>query len=73
APARLALANAGYSRLAQLVNASAKELREWHGRGPKAFEVLGRRLAEKGRGVGSPNADFLPQNVENPSTASTWR
>lgn len=48
APAHRALTNAGYTRLAQLVNASAEEVRAWHGMGPKAFEVLRRRLAEEG-------------------------
>jgi hypothetical protein len=45
---RRALTNAGYTRLGQLVNASAKEVRELHGMGPKAFEVLRRRLADQG-------------------------
>ncbi|HEY1989503.1 MAG TPA: hypothetical protein VGG43_08570 [Acidimicrobiales bacterium] len=54
APARRALTNAGYTRLAQLVNASANEVREWHGMGPKAFEWLRRRLAEGGLGFADP-------------------
>jgi hypothetical protein len=54
APARRALVNAGYTRLAQLVNASGKEVRAWHGMGPKAFEVLRHRLAEEGLSFADP-------------------
>jgi hypothetical protein len=51
---RRALTNAGYTRLAQLVNASATDFRAWHGMGPKAREVLRRRLAEEGLAVADP-------------------
>jgi hypothetical protein len=54
APARRALTNAGYTRLAQLANVSANEVREWHGMGPKACEVLRRRLAEEGLSFADP-------------------
>jgi len=48
APARRALTDAGYMRLGQLVTATQKEVRDLHGMGLKAFEVLRRRLVERG-------------------------
>lgn len=48
APARRALTNAGYTRLAELAEVSGSEIRQLHGMGPKAFEVLRRRLSEQG-------------------------
>jgi hypothetical protein len=48
APARRALARAGYRTLADLDGASTAALARLHGMGPKALEVLKARLAEHG-------------------------
>lgn len=48
APARRALANAGYSRLEQLATVREDEIRRLHGIGPTALEQLRRALSVKG-------------------------
>lgn len=48
APARRALAAAGYSRLEQLAAVSEAQLLRLHGMGPKAVEQLRRALAAEG-------------------------
>ena len=48
APARRALAAAGYSRLEQLAELTEAELRQLHGMGPKAIEQLRLALAARG-------------------------
>ena len=48
APARRALAGAGYTRLAQLSQVSEAELKQLHGIGPNALATLRRALASKG-------------------------
>jgi len=48
APARRALANAGYVNLEQLTAARASDLRQLHGMGPKALGLLRSALAEQG-------------------------
>jgi hypothetical protein len=48
APARRALAAAGYVRLEQLTQARESELRRLHGMGPKALEALRQALAARG-------------------------
>jgi hypothetical protein len=48
APARRALAGAGYARLEQLTRVSEAEVRKLHGMGPKALEQLRRALAARG-------------------------
>ena len=48
APARRALAAAGYTRLAQLTAVSEAELLALHGMGPKALEQLREALAAIG-------------------------
>jgi len=48
APARRALAAAGYTTLAQLTAVTEQELRQLHGMGPKAIEQLRAALAEHG-------------------------
>jgi hypothetical protein len=48
APARRALANAGYTRLEQLVTLSRRELGALHGIGPTAVTALRAALAERG-------------------------
>ena len=50
APARRALAAAGYERLDQLAGAREADLLRLHGMGPKAMEQLRRALAERGLG-----------------------
>ncbi|WP_329125794.1 DNA-binding protein [Streptomyces sp. NBC_01465] len=48
APAERALANAGYTGLAQLAGVSEKELKKLHGMGPKALGILREALAAEG-------------------------
>jgi hypothetical protein len=48
APARRALAQAGYSRLEQLTGISETELLQLHGMGPKAIAQLRLALAASG-------------------------
>jgi predicted flap endonuclease-1-like 5' DNA nuclease len=48
APARRALAAAGYTRLAQLTAVSEAELLRLHGVGPKATRLLREALAAQG-------------------------
>lgn len=48
APARRALAQAGYLRLDQLTQLREAELRQLHGMGPKAIEQLREALAAQG-------------------------
>ncbi|MBO0830122.1 MAG: DNA-binding protein [Streptosporangiales bacterium] len=47
-PARRALAAAGYTRLEQLTDVTARELGKLHGMGPKAIRRLGEALAAHG-------------------------
>ncbi len=49
APARRALAAAGYTSLAQLAQVREAELRRLHGMGPKALAQLRQALAAQGR------------------------
>ena len=51
APARRALAGAGYTRLEQLTRVRASELLRLHGMGPGALEQLRAALAERGRSL----------------------
>ena len=48
APARRALAEAGYSRIEQFTGVTEAEVRQLHGMGPKAIEQIRRALAAKG-------------------------
>ena len=48
APARRALAQAGYSRLDQLAGVSEAEIKQLHGMGPKALDILRRALGAHG-------------------------
>jgi hypothetical protein len=48
APARRALANAGYSRLEQLSQVTESELAQRHGMGPNAIATLQGALRERG-------------------------
>ncbi|HET9495492.1 MAG TPA: helix-hairpin-helix domain-containing protein [Chloroflexia bacterium] len=48
APARRALAGAGYSRLDQLAAVTEADLKKLHGMGPKAIEQIRRALADRG-------------------------
>jgi predicted flap endonuclease-1-like 5' DNA nuclease len=48
APARRALAGAGYTRLDQLAEVTEAELKRLHGMGPKALGVLREALAANG-------------------------
>ena len=54
APARRALANAGYSELELLTDTSETELRRLHGMGPSAIRVLRAALAERGLALRDP-------------------
>lgn len=48
APARRALAEAGYVRLEQFTKLSEAEVLRLHGMGPKALELIRRALASRG-------------------------
>jgi hypothetical protein len=48
APARRALAEAGYARLEQFTAVTEAEVRQLHGMGPKAMEQIRLALAAKG-------------------------
>jgi hypothetical protein len=48
-PAQRALANAGYTRLAQLTTVRESDLAKLHGMGPKALGQLREALAARGR------------------------
>lgn len=48
APARRALASAGYTRLDQLTRASESDLRKLHGMGPTAIAALREALHARG-------------------------
>jgi hypothetical protein len=48
APARRALLDAGYTRLAQLTEVSESEVTRLHGMGPKAMRVLRDALHDRG-------------------------
>jgi DNA-directed RNA polymerase alpha subunit len=48
APARRALAGAGYTRLEDLTQVTEAEVKELHGMGPNAMEALRNALAERG-------------------------
>jgi hypothetical protein len=58
APARRALASAGYVRLEQLATVGEAELAQLHGMGPSAMKLLRRALAE--RGLSFLTASFVP-------------
>ena len=48
APARRALANAGYTRIEQFTELGEAEVARLHGMGPKGVELIRRALAAKG-------------------------
>lgn len=48
APARRALTAAGYTTLEHLTSVSEEEIRNMHGIGPKAIELLRAALTERG-------------------------
>jgi DNA uptake protein ComE-like DNA-binding protein len=52
APATRALTAAGYSKLSQLANVRAAELKKLHGVGPKALRLLQEALEEHGMSLG---------------------
>jgi hypothetical protein len=52
APATRALEGAGYSRLEELADVPASELKRLHGMGPKALRLLQEALEETGRSLG---------------------
>ncbi len=54
APARRALANAGYTRLAQLAQISEADLGALHGMGPSALATLRAALPAKGLSFAPP-------------------
>ncbi len=47
-PARRALAGAGYTRLEQLTEVSEDEIKQLHGIGPNALDLLRRALESRG-------------------------
>ena len=52
APARRALAGAGYTELTQLAGVPLAELQDLHGMGPKALRILQEALEERGLALG---------------------
>jgi hypothetical protein len=48
APARRAMANAGYTRLEQLAQTSEDDVKKLHGIGPNALKLLNQALHDKG-------------------------
>jgi hypothetical protein len=48
APARRALAGAGYKTLADVAGASESKLAQLHGMGPNALRILREKLARRG-------------------------
>lgn len=48
-PARRALARAGYTRLEQFAKLTEAEVRDLHGMGPKALDLIRDALAAKGQ------------------------
>ncbi|MEV4541226.1 DNA-binding protein [Micromonospora echinaurantiaca] len=57
APARGALAAAGWTRLSQLTGVTERELLALHGVGPKAVRVLRAALRERGLGLAGDPPD----------------
>ncbi|MEH1055448.1 DNA-binding protein [Micromonospora sp. CPCC 206171] len=57
APARRALAGAGWTRLDQLTTVTERELRALHGMGPKAIGVLRAALRDRGLSLAGERAD----------------
>ncbi|WP_280841341.1 DNA-binding protein [Micromonospora sp. A200] len=57
APARRALAGAGWTRLDQLTAVTERELRALHGMGPKAIGVLRVALRDRGLSLAGEQAD----------------
>ena len=53
APARRALAGAGYSSLEQLAHVSQSELETLHGMGPSALAAIRLALEERGMSLGT--------------------
>jgi hypothetical protein len=49
APARRALAGAGFTRLADLTEVTEAQLKKLHGMGPKALGMLRRKLDDNGK------------------------
>ena len=54
APARRALAQAGYTRIEQFTELTEAEVRQLHGMGPKALELIRLALAAKGLSFSNP-------------------
>lgn len=52
APARRALADAGYTELTQLAGVALAELEGLHGMGPKALRILQEALEDRGLALG---------------------
>ena len=52
-PARRALRNAGYTKLADLTKVTRDELADLHGMGPKGLAILQNELKERGTGFAS--------------------
>ncbi|MBM0258226.1 DNA-binding protein [Micromonospora sp. 4G55] len=57
APARRALAGAGWTRLDQLTAVTERELRALHGMGPKAIGVLRAALRDRGLSLAGEQVD----------------
>ena len=69
APATRALTAAGYTRLSQLANVPASELKKLHGVGPKALRLLQEALEEHGMSLGSPHGSCSGHPTPSPRTS----
>ncbi len=69
APARRALASAGFDRLEQLANVSTTQIKQLHGIGPNAVNTLRRALAARGLSF----SDELEMTGASPMTTTTQR
>ena len=70
APARRALAEAGYARLEQLTHVTEAELGQLHGMGPKALRLLREALGVTGRGFEASEPRSCVRVLTDPRTAS---
>ena len=60
APAQRALAGAGYSHLEQLTRVTAAELKQLHGMGPIAIDLLRRAMQKKGMAFSGETSETHP-------------
>jgi predicted flap endonuclease-1-like 5' DNA nuclease len=64
APAQRALAGAGIQNLEQLSRFNEAQIKNLHGIGPKALNVLRQALAEKGLAFADPTAPAKERDID---------